>query len=150
MTTIAGPRGSGKTTELIRRCAEENANGFPAAILVADKKRAEYVAYLALQIKINIPLPVTLDEVKDGAFRGSFIEKILVDDADDLMRRILGREAGLVVSAMTFTVDEQQGDVTLLRAELDQESGMSPLPDFVGTTDKGGLSAEFIKALRDL
>lgn len=119
MTTIAGPRGSGKTTELIKLCAEKNAKGSPAAILVVDKKRAEYVADLARVMEISIPHPVTLDEMKDGAFRGSFIERILVDDADNLMRRILRHETGCHVIAMT-----------LLRYDLESIPGVTEMrPD---------------------
>lgn len=81
-------------------------------------------------MEISIPHPVTLDEMKDGAFRGSFIERILVDDADNLMRRILRHETGCHVIAMTFTVDADQGDVTLLRYGLESIPGVTEMrPD---------------------
>lgn len=129
MTTIAGPRGSGKTTELIRLCAEENARGVRTSILVVNIDRASQVAIQAENMGIDIPFPLILSELR-GKLSGSPIRQILVDDADDLVRYFVRDATGRHVGAMTFTVDADQGDVTLLRYGLESIPGVTEMrPD---------------------
>lgn len=118
MNTIAGPRGSGKTTELIRLCAEENAKGTVTYIVVAGRGRATYVADMARDMGAEIPFPLTFDEITRPAV-GSFMKQVLVDNADDFVRTIARNGIGVHVAGMTFTLDGSDGDTTLLRYEIE-------------------------------
>lgn len=95
MKKIIKPRGKGKTTELIKLSAKTN-----TYILVRDRKRQRRVAELADSMNINIPYPVTLDDYMRTQFRGSFINHILIDDADDILQRFFNT---VVIDAITIT-----------------------------------------------
>jgi hypothetical protein len=83
MNKIIKGRQQGKTTELIKRSAETG-----TYILVADRKRVQQVYRQAESMHLNIPYPVTVEEYMQSGFRGSFINSILIDDADDVLSRV--------------------------------------------------------------
>lgn len=85
MEIVLGGRGQGKTTLLIKKSAETQ-----TYILVTDRKRQRMLADQARAIGIdNMPFPVTVaDMFRTHNARGSFINKILVDDADDILKQI--------------------------------------------------------------
>lgn len=97
MNIIIKGRRAGKTTDLIKLSAETG-----QYILVADFERARSVADLARKLKLKIPYPVTILEAQKYGFQDTFIRTILVDDADDVLQRILGVQ----IAAMTLTKDE--------------------------------------------
>lgn len=95
MEIILMGRGEGKTTELIKRSHETN-----TYILVTTQKRADSVFKQAIDMGYNIPYPITFDGYSRNRFVGTTIRRILVDDADDLLRMVLGfRE----IDAITMT-----------------------------------------------
>ena len=61
MKKIIGGRGTGKSTELIRRSADTG-----NYIVVPTKRRANHLFKQAKDMGINIPYPVTWDEIKHG------------------------------------------------------------------------------------
>lgn len=99
MEKIIKPRQTGKTTDLI-----EISEKTGIYILTADRKRAECVFRLAQEQKRNIPFPVTLWEYQQNGFRGSFINHILIDDADAVLQELFGT---IRIDALTMTGPEQ-------------------------------------------
>lgn len=102
MKKIIKPRGKGKTTELIKLSAKTN-----TYILVANMKRQKEVARLADSMNMIIPYPVTLEDYMRTQFRGSFINHILIDDADDILQRFFNT---VVIDAITITEVNADGD----------------------------------------
>ena len=95
MKIIAKPRCAGKTTELIKLSARTN-----TYILVLNRKRQKEVARLADSMNIIIPYPVTLEDYMRTQFRGSFINHILIDDADEILQRFFNN---IIIDAITIT-----------------------------------------------
>ena len=85
MEKIILPKGAGKTTKLIQMSHDTW-----TYILVANEKRQKYLATFAKELGINIPYPVTLENYMGAGFRNSSIKKILIDDADDVLRTLFG------------------------------------------------------------
>ena len=48
----------------------------------------EQVFKQAQSMGLNIPYPVTVEEYMRSGFRGSFINSILIDDADDVLSQV--------------------------------------------------------------
>jgi len=99
MEKIIKPRQTGKTTDLIE--ISEKTGSY---ILTADRNRAECVFRLAREQKRNIPYPVTLWEYQQSGFKGSFINHILIDDADAVLQELF---KAVQVEALTMTGPEQ-------------------------------------------
>lgn len=78
MELIIKPRQSGRTTELIKRCAKYRY----AAIVCPSRKQAEYVFKMANDIGESIPMPITFSEFVDGRFYAPNIEAFLFDNLD--------------------------------------------------------------------
>ena len=95
MDKIILPRRSGKTSKLI-----EISEKTGTYILVADASRQREVANMAREQGKNIPFPVTLSDYLNTRFRGSFIKHILIDDADDVLRRLF---EGIHIDTVTIT-----------------------------------------------
>lgn len=95
MDKIILPRRNGKTSKLI-----EISEKTGTYILVADASRQREVANMAREQGKNIPFPVTLNDYLNTRFRGSFIKHILIDDADDVLRRLF---EGIHIDAVTIT-----------------------------------------------
>lgn len=105
MDIIIGKRGYGKTTELIRRSADEN-----IYILTTTRQRASHIYEMAREMGLNIPYPVTMDEYLRGdKFRGSSIRRdgLLIDDADDVLQFIF---AGIPIKEVTISDHDEVGN----------------------------------------
>ncbi len=100
MNKIILPRRGGKTTKLID--ISENTGTY---ILVADRNRQREVAGMARERNKNIPFPVTLEDFLRTRFRGSFINHILIDDAEDVLAHLFGH---VQIDALTITAQEQE------------------------------------------
>ena len=96
---ILRPRGGGKTTEMIRRSAEDG--GY---IVCTDHRRACQVAKQAEQLGLSIPFPLTAGEWHDRGYRAPGVRALLFDDLD----RIIQAMSGVPVVAATWTQDEEQ------------------------------------------
>lgn len=93
---IIGERGSGKTTELIKRSAETG-----SCILVATKMMAACVYTDAVHGGYNIPYPITIMEYLNGEFDKR--TPILIDELDLVLGSIFNFEK---VEAVTLTKRE--------------------------------------------
>lgn len=103
MDIIIGKRGYGKTTKLIRRCAEEG-----IYILTSNRRRADCIFSMARKMELNIPYPVTIDEYLRSKFKGSSIRRdgLLIDDADDVLKTIF---YGIPIKEITITDHDEIG-----------------------------------------
>lgn len=86
MKKIIKPKGTGKTTELIKLSHDTW-----TYILVADRKRADWLADFAWnKLKIDIPNPVSVEEfIRAGRSLG-YCKSVLIDDADDVLQKLIG------------------------------------------------------------
>lgn len=81
-------KGTGKTTSLIKRCYEENQKFNNLTYIVcASRKEVEYVAKMARNLNIDIPFPMSFDELLQHSGKG-FIRNILIDDIDLCLRQL--------------------------------------------------------------
>lgn len=106
---IVKERGTGKTTELIKRAAKDSLYN-----LTANRMRAGCIAKLARRIGLYIPFPVTMEEyLKGNKFRGSCIRRdgLLIDDADDVFQTLL---SGIPIRAVTIS---DRGNISMDRLE---------------------------------
>lgn len=77
-------RVTGRTTELIRRCAKHNY----ALIVTPSKARAQTVFKQARSQDIYIPFPITFKEFCRGEFCGKNVEAFLFDDLDASLKEM--------------------------------------------------------------
>lgn len=102
MERIIRGRQNGKTTELIKRSAESG-----IYILTVNRARARIIANQAHDMGYDIPYPVSVsDYMRSNGFRGSFIKKIYIDDADDVLKSIFNT---VIIEAITMTKEEEEG-----------------------------------------
>lgn len=90
---IIGERGSGKTTESIKRSAETG-----SYILVATKMMAKCIHLSALDMGYHIPYPITIMEYLNGEFDKRI--PILIDELDLVLGSIFNF---FKVEAVTLT-----------------------------------------------
>ena len=101
MNIIIKGHGEGKTTELIKQSAKNN-----VYIMTLSLKRSQMIANMARDMGLIIPYPVTYDDyIRTHGFAGSFIDKVYIDDADDLLQRILSR---VNVEIITMTQEQRK------------------------------------------
>lgn len=84
---------TGKTTELIKKCAEKG--GY---IVCPDNERANMIAEMARNMNAKIPFPLTFHELITNRYYARGIRKVYIDNADELIRRIaVGVEVDTIV-----------------------------------------------------
>lgn len=86
MDVIIRERRTGRTTELIQRCAEHRY----ALIVTADRNRARTVFEMAREMEKYIPFPITITEFVQSQFDGRYIDAFLFDDLDASLNRLSG------------------------------------------------------------
>lgn len=74
---------TGKTTELIRRCAEKG--GY---IVCQDSKQCDDIISMAEEMKCNIPYPMTFSEFVNGKYYAKGVKRVYIDNADMLIKSI--------------------------------------------------------------
>lgn len=101
---IGGKRKCGKTTELIKRAHEKQ-----LYILCANRHMAEYVFDQANEMKLDIPFPVTVDDLP---LRNLHNKEVLVDEAEMVLEQLIGKRiAGMSTSMKMnefYTIEEQK------------------------------------------
>ncbi len=105
MKKIIKPRRAGKTTDLIE--ISENTGTY---ILVANRNRQREVAGMAREQNKNIPFPVTLEDFLRTGFKGSFINHILIDDAEAVLQELF-RTVRIDALTMTSPESEEEREV---------------------------------------
>lgn len=81
MKIIAGGRSSGKTTELVKISNKEW-----KYIICSDKSRVGNIIRTAEKLGLDIPFPITVDELP---LNGRFIKSVLIDDIEDVLKLII-------------------------------------------------------------
>ena len=100
MEIIYKVRQQGKTAELIKRSAETG-----TYIVVPNRNHALNIVRHAQEMGYdNIPFPITIEEVLQHGFRGTYIKKVLVDDVDLIIKYLL---KSVECEAMTLTKSEE-------------------------------------------
>lgn len=97
---IGGKRLCGKTTQLIKKASEDK-----LYIVCADSNRARNIAHMARHMKLDIPFPITVDELP---LRSPHIKEVLVDDIENVLSRIIRKP---IVMASTSMELKQLGEV---------------------------------------
>lgn len=82
MRIIRKGRGEGKTTELIKISNKEW-----KYIVCVDHTRAEYIAYQASQLGLDIPFPITYNELPLNYTNN--IKSVLIDDMEELLAKLI-------------------------------------------------------------
>jgi len=81
MRIINTARGMGKTTKAVEHAIKND-----LYLIVADRKRAQEL-FCKYSDK-GLRMPVTFEEFLRTKMRGSFIKKIIIDDADSFVERV--------------------------------------------------------------
>lgn len=95
MKVIARPRRSGRTDELIRLAHEADLSGEVCYIVCHSRQEAHRIAQRAAELELPVRFPVQYDELPVG--RGSFTTCVVVDNAEMLIERIVGRRVEAIV-----------------------------------------------------
>lgn len=77
MEIIYKPRRGGKTTEIIKRCAEQG-----GVILVPTRMMADMLIMMAADMGLEIPMPITAFDFKHDRHLARGIEKLHIDNAE--------------------------------------------------------------------
>lgn len=71
-------RGTGRTTELIRKCAEYNY----AVIVCPNRAMANFTFSMAREMGMNIPMPITFKEFAEGRAYFRNVDAFLIDNLE--------------------------------------------------------------------
>lgn len=91
MKIIRGDRGSGKTTELIKKSHDEW-----KYIICRDRQRVEFIESYARELNIEIPFPI---EVRELPLRSNFIKSVLIDDIEDVLEYIIKKPIDYITTS---------------------------------------------------
>lgn len=92
MRIIRKGRREGKTTELIKLSNKEW-----KYIVCADRTRAEYIACQASQLGLDIPFPITYNELPLDYTNN--IESVLIDDMEELLTKLIKKPIDYVTTS---------------------------------------------------
>lgn len=85
MKILRADRGQGKTTELVKMSNKEW-----KYIVCRDTQRVDVIVEIANKLGLDIPYPITIKELPIS--QGSYIKNVLIDDIEDVLKYIVGRE----------------------------------------------------------
>lgn len=96
------PKGSGKTTDLIKYCTEHD-----SYLCVRDLDTADKIFHNAKEHHVNIRLPITYKDLASGSFRSAFPTcTICIDDIDSFLTYLAGHKV-LKVTATTEEINNE-------------------------------------------
>ena len=98
MISIIRGRQQGKTTELIKQCAEHG--GY---IVVQDQPEAYQLASLARSLNLNIPFPITYHDLVFGNLHAPGIRTVWIENADRFMEWCASYLGGVALGGYTLT-----------------------------------------------
>lgn len=97
-TLIMKDRGTGKTTQLLYTSATTQ---YP--IMVQNKLQTKLLLDKAKDLNLIIPVPMTVEEFKNGRCHGMNHDHVLVDEGYNLIGESLDYYLGAHVAAVTLT-----------------------------------------------
>lgn len=77
---IIGDRQSGRTTDLIKAAAEDEAQGIVCYIMCHSQEEAYRISKLAQEMELRIGFPITYDEFLHRSYSGTNIKKLYIDN----------------------------------------------------------------------
>lgn len=110
MKTVIGTRQTGKTTKLIERSAETH-----YYIVVSTHREACRVRDMAMDMGLDIPLPLTYDEFLRGEYHPDGVGGLLIDNVDLLLKRLI--VGGANIDTITLNIGDS---LTVLRLDTDK------------------------------
>lgn len=100
MKIINEKRGSGKTTKLVyMSCLTRK------PIVVMNESHKRYVEDMAKQLSLDIPEPMTVNDIVNEKYRGVRFDGVLVDEFPFVFEEIMKR-FGLEPDIVTGTIDK--------------------------------------------
>ena len=102
MDIIHRPRQAGKTTEIIKRAAEEF-----LYIIVVNRHEADRVFAQAKDMGLDIPFPVTIQELMGSKATGIKVNGVAIDNAELILRHIVESWTLSPVKVMSINKEEQ-------------------------------------------
>jgi hypothetical protein len=90
MNIIASGRKTSRTTRLIERCIELNAQGELCYIVCYSQEEAGRVFQKARELGQDIPLPISFEEFLGYNYSSRNIKHFLIDNADVLLQSLTG------------------------------------------------------------
>ena len=100
MEVICKPRQCGKTTEIIKMCAE-----YGGYIVCINKDETHRVAQQAREMGLKIPLPISADEFLKGQYHGAGVKRFYLDNVDLLLQQM----TSVPIKAISLTNEELDG-----------------------------------------
>ncbi len=97
MEYIIKGRGEGKTTELIKKCSENE----HSLIVCGTYRDCQHIFNTAAELGLSIQFPITFTSFLEGSFVGKHISHFYIDNADLLLSSIA---EGIPIKAITCTV----------------------------------------------
>ena len=94
-------RGQGKTIRMLYASEYHN-----APIVVSRQETKQHIMDMAKWKGINIPEPITVDEMSAGRIKGKNYKDVLVDNMDTVLNRMLA-QYGLSMIGGTITIDNE-------------------------------------------
>lgn len=91
---IGGRRACGKTTELIKQSSKEH-----LYIVCADRNRLNVITQMAREMKLDIPFPITVDELP---LRSPHIKEVLVDDVEAVLYQLIRKPIATMSTSRKF------------------------------------------------
>lgn len=88
MKVILRDRHTGRTEELIRLCAEAEADGEVSYIVCLNHVEAYRIAQEAKKLELFISFPITSREFLNGEYFGRNIKNFFIDNADHILQSI--------------------------------------------------------------
>ena len=105
MKIIRADRGKGKTIALIKQAARDK-----SYILCHSRSAAKYIYDTALSMGLNIPYPITVDDIPLRGYRGD----ILIDEIDYILPQLLGAQVNTITtSASIDTLDNNRSEIKI-------------------------------------
>jgi len=99
MIKIIKPRGMGKSLDLIKIAEKSN-----SYIIVPTRNHALNLMKLAEKHGHKILFPITFDEYMRYGMKGSYVKRILIDDADIILQMLF---RDVAVDAITMTEEQE-------------------------------------------
>ena len=89
---IVDEKGTGKTTKAIKEAAKTG-----KYIIVPNRRMAMYTFYMAKEINLNIPFPITIDEwIRGEVSRTVKKQGVIVDEGLILLETLLGSKVDMI------------------------------------------------------
>ena len=108
MQIILRARGTGRTQELTRLCAEAEARGEVSYIVCSNHEEAGRIFREAQSLELPIALPITFYEFITNHYAGHNIKNFFIDNADQLLQYM----TSVSIQAVTMEQTEEEDETT--------------------------------------